>query len=113
MKWDSSTLAVTPSRGTFVEVAITYAGLTLLSGTPLMAYGPVTKRLPDAKVFKATTLLPLWGPESKMITVPGVIDFLPMLCLGWLLFLVNSCFSSSAGYQEFWLFLYFLFGAPP
>ena len=52
-------LALTPSRDTLVDVAITYAGFTLFNGTPLMAYGPVTKRLPDLRDFKTTTLLPL------------------------------------------------------
>lgn len=113
LKWVSSTLAVTPSRATFVEVAITYAGFTLLRGTPLMAYGPVTKRFPEGRDFKAIALLPLWAPESKITTVPGVIDFLPALGLGWFLFLFNGLFSSSAGYQVLSLFLSFLLGAPP
>ena len=50
---------------------MTQAGLTLFNGTPLMAYGPVTKRFPEAKVFKTTTLLPLCLPESKMTAFPG------------------------------------------
>lgn len=78
-----------------------------------MAYGPVTRMFPDGSDFKATALLPLWTPESKMTTVPGVIDFLPLNGLGWFLLLLRSCFSSSAGYQVLSLFLYFLLGAPP
>ena len=67
----SSTFAVTPSRPTLVEVAMTYAGLTLLRGTPLMAYGPVTRMLPEGKFFRAIALLPLWGPDRRITTVPG------------------------------------------
>ena len=73
----------------------------------------MTRRFPDGKDLKATTLLPLWGPDKRITTVPGWIDFLPVLGLGWLLFLVNNVFSSSAGYQVLSLFLIFLFGAPP
>lgn len=113
LKWVSSTLAVTPSRGTLVDVAITYAGLTLFRGTPLTAYGPVTKIFPEGRLFKATALLPLWGPERRMTIVPGWIDFLPVLGLGWFLFLLKIFFSSSAGYQVLSLFLYFLLGYPP
>lgn len=113
LKWVSSTLAVTPSRLTLVDVAMTYAGLTLLRGTPLIAYGPVTRRLPEGRDFKAIALLPLWAPESKITTDPGWIDFLPVLGLGWVLLLFKCFFSSSAGYQVLLLFLSFLLGAPP
>lgn len=113
LKWVSSTFAVTPSSATFVEVAITYAGLTLLRGTPLIAYGPVTRRFPEARDFKTTALLPRCAPESKITIVPGWIDFLPTLGLGWFLFLLINAFSSSAGYQVLSLFLSFLLGCPP
>lgn len=63
--------AVTPFNDTVVDVAITYAGLTLFNGTPLIAYGPVTKRFPEASDFNTTTLLPLWGPDKRMTTLPG------------------------------------------
>lgn len=66
---------------------MTYAGLTLFNGTPLMAYGPVINRLPDAKLLRTTTLLPLLFPDKRMTTFPGWIDFLPVDGLGWLLFL--------------------------
>lgn len=71
LKKASSTLTVTPSSGTLVDVEITKAGLTLLSGTPLMAYGPVTKRFPDVRVLSTTTLLPLCLPERRMTTEPA------------------------------------------
>lgn len=87
LKKESSTLALTPSKETLVDVAITYAGLTLFNGTPLIAYGPVTKRFPDANVFKTTTLLPLFFPDKRMTTLPGWTDFLPADGLGLLLFL--------------------------
>lgn len=64
-------MALTPSKETLVDVAITYVGLTLFNGTPLIAYGPVTKRFPDANVFKTTTLLPLFFPDNRMTTLPG------------------------------------------
>lgn len=86
----SSTLAVTPSRETLVEVAITYAGLTLLSGTPLMAYGPVTSKLPDWRDLRTTTLLPLWGPDKRMTTLPGWTEALPVEGLAWFLFLLYN-----------------------
>ena len=47
-----------------------------------MPYGPVTKRFPEAKVLRTTTLLPLCLPESKMTTLPFWIDFLPVDGLG-------------------------------
>ena len=47
-----------------------------------MAYGPVTKRFPEARVFNTTTLLPLWAPDKRMTTFPGWIDFLPVAGLG-------------------------------
>lgn len=78
-----------------------------------MAYGPVTKRFPEVKVFKTTTLLPLCLPESKMTTLPGWTDFLPAEGLGWFLFLLKRVFSSSAGYQVFALFLNLLWAGPP
>jgi hypothetical protein len=71
LKKASSTLALTPSNDTLVEVAITYAGLTLFNGTPLTAYGPVTKRFPDASDFKTTALLPLCLPDKRITTFPG------------------------------------------
>jgi hypothetical protein len=71
LKKVSSILALTPSRETLVEVAMTYAGLTLFNGTPLTAYGPVIKRFPDASDFKTTTLLPLCLPERRITTLPG------------------------------------------
>jgi hypothetical protein len=85
--------------------------LTLFNGTPLMAYGPVTKRLPETKDFNTTTLLPLWLPDSKMTTLPGwMFDFAG---LGWFLFLLKSLVSSSAGYQVLELFLNLLWVGPP
>ena len=87
--------------------------MTLPSGTPLMAYGPVTKIFPDGRDLRATTLLPLFGPERRMTTDPGWIDFLPADGLGALVFLTNCLFSSSAGYQVLFLFLSLLLGAPP
>ena len=83
----SSMLAVTPSNGTLVEVAMTKAGLTLFNGTPLTAYGPVTKRFPDARVLRTTTLLPLCLPERRMTTLPAWMDFLPVVGFGVFLFL--------------------------
>ncbi len=79
--------AVTPSSETFVDVEMTYAELTLLRGTPLTAYGPVTKRLPEASDLRTTTLLPLCLPERRMTTFPGWTDFLPVVGLGALDFL--------------------------
>lgn len=64
-------MAVTPSRGTLVDVAITCAALTLFNGTPLIAYGPVTRTFPELRFFKATALLPLWVPDNNITTVPG------------------------------------------
>ncbi len=90
LKKESSKLVLTPSTDTLVEVAITKAGLTLFNGTPLMAYGPVTKRFPEVRVFKTTTLLPLCLPERRITTFPAWIDFLPALGLGMFLFLVWS-----------------------
>lgn len=92
---------------------MTYAGLTLFNGTPLMAYGPVTNRFPDANDFKTTTLLPLFFPDKRITTLPGWTDFLPVDALGLLLFLWWSLDSSSAGYQVFALFLSVGLGAPP
>jgi hypothetical protein len=63
-------LALTPSSETLVDVEMTYAGLTLFNGTPLTAYGPVTKRFPDESDFKTTALLPLCLPERRMTTLP-------------------------------------------
>lgn len=62
--------------------------MTLFNGTPLTAYGPVTKRFPDANDFKTTTLLPLCLPDKRITTLPGWTDFLPVDGLGWLLFLL-------------------------
>jgi hypothetical protein len=78
-----------------------------------MAYGPVTRRLPEASVLRTTTLLPLLTPARRMTTVPGVIDFLPLDAWGLLLFLLKWRVSSSAGYQVLVLFLTLLLGAPP
>ncbi len=103
----------TPSSGTLVEVAITYAELTLFNGTPLMAYGPVTKIFPASRCLRATTLLPLCFPDKRITTVPGVIDLRPVDAFGTFLFLLWRVFSSSAGYQVLSEFLYFLRGAPP
>lgn len=47
-----------------------------------MAYGPVTKRFPDARDLRTTTLLPLCLPERRITTFPGWMDFLPVLGLG-------------------------------
>lgn len=113
LKNESSTFALTPSNETLVEVAITYAGLTLFNGTPLMAYGPVTKRFPEANDFKTTTLLPLLFPDKRITTLPAWMDFLPVDALGLLLFLWWSLDSSSAGYQVLALFLSLDLGAPP
>ena len=55
-----------------------------------MAYGPVTKRFPDASDLRTTTLLPLCGPERRMTTLPGWIDFLPVEGLGTLAFLLYN-----------------------
>jgi hypothetical protein len=76
-----------------------------------MAYGPVTKRFPEAKAFKTTTLLPLCLPESKMTTFPGWTDTVDFF--GWFLFLLKRVFSSSAGYQVFALFLNLFWAGPP
>ena len=78
-----------------------------------MAYGPVTKRFPDLSDFKTTTLLPLCLPESNITTFPAWIDFLPVVGLGWFLFLLNNLVSSSAGYQVFALFLNLFWASPP
>lgn len=67
-------MIATPSRGTVVDVLMTYEALTLFSGTPLTQWGPVTKRFPDARLFKTTTLLPLWAPARRITTCPGWID---------------------------------------
>ena len=88
----SSTLALTPSSETLVEVAIVYAALTLESGTPLIAYGPVTKRFPDLRFFKTTTLLPLFFPVNKMTIFPAWMDLRPVEGLGALLFLLKRFF---------------------
>ena len=71
LKKVSSTLALTPSRETFVEVLITYAALTLFRGTPLIAYGPLTRRFPDGKFLRTTTLLPLCFPARRITTFPA------------------------------------------
>jgi len=55
-----------------------------------MAYGPVTKRFPDERDLRTTTLLPLCGPERRMTTLPASIDFLPVDGLGVFLFLWKS-----------------------
>lgn len=78
---------MTPSSGTVVEVEMTKAGLTLLSGTPLMEYGPVTKRFPEVRDLRTTTLLPLCLPERRMTTLPDWMDFLPVDGFGVFLFL--------------------------
>ena len=78
-----------------------------------MAYGPVTRRFPEARDFKTTTLLPLWLPARRMTTFPGWMDFLPVEGLGEFLFLEWSLVSSSAGYQVFELFLNLFSAAPP
>ena len=41
-----------------MDVGITYAEFTLLSGTPLILNGPVTSNNPDLSYFKKTTLFP-------------------------------------------------------
>ncbi len=109
LKKASSTLAVIPSSGTLVDVEMTKAGFTLFNGTPLMAYGPVTKRFPDVKVLRTTTLLPLCLPERRMTTFPAWIDFLPADGFGAFLFLWWSLDSSSAGYHVLALFLNLFF----
>ena len=76
LKKESSMLAFTPSREILVDVAMTYAWFTLLSGTPLTEYGPVTKRFPEGSDFKTITLLPLLTPASKITIDPGTMDFL-------------------------------------
>jgi len=83
----SSMLTLTPSKDTLVEVARTKAGLTLFNGTPLTAYGPVTRIFPDGRVFNTMTLLPLCIPDKRMTTLPDWTDFLPVEALGWFLFL--------------------------
>lgn len=105
-------LTSTPSRGTLVLVLIEKAALTLLIGTPLTEWGPVTKRFPEASLFKTTTLLPLCFPERMITTVPGT-TFPDLVGLGWVLFLLKWIFSSSAGYQVLDLFPIFFLRAPP
>lgn len=73
---------LTPYNDTFVDVAMTYAGFIRFNGTPLIVYGPVTKRLPDLRDFKTITLLPLCFPESKMTMFPGWIEDLPVDGIG-------------------------------
>ena len=109
----SSTLAVTPSIDTLVEVLITYAALTLLRGTPLIQWGPVISKFPDSRLLRTTTLLPLCFPERRMTTCPGWIDLGATGFLAWHLLLLKATFSSSAGYHVFWLFLSLDFGDPP
>lgn len=109
----SSTLALTPSKETLVEVAMTKAGLTLFNGTPFTEYGPVTNKLPEASDFKTTTLLPLCLPDNKITTLPGWTEVLPVNALGWFLFLLYNWPWSSAGYQVQALFLNLLWGDPP
>jgi hypothetical protein len=52
-----------------------------------MAYGPVTRRLPEARVLSTTTLLPLCLPDKRMTTFPVWIDALPVDFLGLVFFL--------------------------
>ena len=49
----------------FVEVEITYLWLTLRSGTPLISYGPVTRRSPEGSYDRNTTLFPLKRPINN------------------------------------------------
>jgi hypothetical protein len=53
---------------------MTYAWFTRRSGTPLILYGPDTKRRPDSSAFKQTTRLPRNRPARRIRTVPGEMD---------------------------------------
>ncbi len=75
---------------TFVLVAMTYAWLTLLRGTPLSLYGPVTNKSPDFSCLRKTTLLPLNLPDKIISTVPAVIVALSLVAFGVLHFLVMT-----------------------
>lgn len=46
-----------------------------------MEYGPVTRRLPLERDLRTTALLPLCIPDNKITTLPGWIDFLPVVGL--------------------------------
>jgi hypothetical protein len=59
---------------TLVEVAMTYAGSTRLSGTPLTLNGPDTKMRPDGRFARCTTRFPLNLPDRRMHTAPGWSD---------------------------------------
>ena len=52
----------------------------------------MTKRFPDDRDLMATTLLPLCGPERRITTDPGWIDFLPVDGVGILDFLAKCFF---------------------
>merc|ERR1719353_1169832 len=58
---------------TFVLVAMQNRWFTLRRGTPLIAYGPVTKRSPLSSCLRKTTRRPRKRPASRISTVPGVM----------------------------------------
>jgi len=64
----------TPLRSTLVDVAMTYREFTLLSGTPLILNGPVTRSVPWSSCLRRTTRLPRNRPARRMRTAPGWRD---------------------------------------
>ena len=67
----STSGTVTPDTSIFVEVAITYAGLTRRSGTPFTLYGPVTTSRPPS-ALSMIARLPRNRPARIITIVPGV-----------------------------------------
>lgn len=67
----SSAELSTSLRSTLVDVAMTYRAFTLLSGTPLILNGPVTRRVPWSSCLRRTTRLPRNRPARRMRMAPG------------------------------------------
>jgi len=63
------------ATSTEADVAMQYAWFTLLSGTPLTWYGPVTSSRPDDSCFRKITRLPRKRPPSMISTLPGLRPF--------------------------------------
>lgn len=95
---------LTPETSTEVEVDMVYAWFTLLTGTPLILYGPVTARSPLLSCLSMTTLFPLNLPARRIRTLPGATLFLSFGAFGVCLFGVYL--TLSAGYQSYFLTIF-------